>query len=546
VRAALARTPVQAALIFLLLLAAYLANGDILPGNDATASVRLAGKVVSQRKLVFTPEEDPFMFEWRLKTPKGEESATFHSWQSPLNHEPIRQVYERGDLSRPNPIYYLMRTRFPGVYANRYGLGAGLFAVPFVAAVYAFARDFYDRPSATLLWHATKVAVSCAVAASAVLLFLAALAYLRPGTAVWLALAYGLGTCVWSSSSQTLWQHGPMEFFLALGTYFLLQRERPRVTYWVGLSYALAFVCRPTAALVIVVIGATFLLRDRRALIRCLVGGLPVALLLAAYNLHYFGTLLVFGQVDVGAGAAGSAQAPTEISLIPAAMAAEGSLSSASRFFGASLGSGLAGILVSPSRGLLIFSPVLIAAFWGLVRIFRDARYSALRPVGLAAVALCLIVVRWRGWWGGWCYGPRLLTDAVTLLAFVAIPIAEEIRQRRVLAVAFAVCLSWSVAVQVIGAFAYDVTGWNARALFAVVVPGKERPLLFSDPAEARREAWATGGSIQTGNFSVDSYEANHRLWNIRDSQILYYFEHFWEARKLKRAAAEAFLFERG
>ena len=63
-RAALARTRVQAALIFLLLLVAYLANGDVLPGNDATANVRLAGKVVSKHKLVFTPEEDPFMFEW--------------------------------------------------------------------------------------------------------------------------------------------------------------------------------------------------------------------------------------------------------------------------------------------------------------------------------------------------------------------------------------------------------------------------------------------------------------------------------------------------
>ena len=172
-RAALARTRVQAALLFLLLLAAYWANGDILPGNDPIASVRLAGKLVSKHRLVFTPEEDPFMFDWHLRTPQGERHVHFHSWRSSVNGEPVRPAYERGDLSEPEANYYLMKTRYPNVYANRYGVGAALFAVPFVAAVYPFARDLYDRPSADILWFTSKLAASCAVAASAVLLFLA-------------------------------------------------------------------------------------------------------------------------------------------------------------------------------------------------------------------------------------------------------------------------------------------------------------------------------------------------------------------------------------
>jgi len=68
---------VQAALLFLLLLAAYWANGDILPGNDPIASVRLAGKLVSKHRLVFTPEEDPFMFDWHLRTPRVSGTCTF-------------------------------------------------------------------------------------------------------------------------------------------------------------------------------------------------------------------------------------------------------------------------------------------------------------------------------------------------------------------------------------------------------------------------------------------------------------------------------------
>ena len=548
VRAALARTRVQAALIFLLLLVAYLANGDVLPGNDATANVRLAGKVVSKHKLVFTPEEDPFMFEWHLKTPKGERRALFRSWRSILDGESIRRVYERGDLSAPEPFYYLMKTRYPGVYANRYGVGAGLLAVPFVAAVYPFARDLYDRPSAGILWFSAKVAVSCAVAASAVLLFLAALPWLRPGTAAWLALAYGLGTCVWSSSSQTLWQHGPMEFFLALGTYFLMQRERPRAAYWVGCSYALAFVCRPTAALAMAAAGMYFLVRDRRALLRWVAGGLPAALLLAAYNLHYFGTLFVFGQVSIGGAAEASAQLPAAFTLIPVAVAAPVTpVAAASRLFGTSLLEGMAGLLLSPSRGLLAFSPAIVFTFWGFVRVFRDSRFAALRPVALAALALFLVVARWFGWAGGWCYGPRLLVDAVTLLAFLAIPVAEEIRRRRALAAAFGVCLTWAVTVQFVGAFAYDIVGWNDRPFFVVKRAGEEKPLYFTNPDEARREVWARGGWVEQQKIDVTSGLGESRLWSIRDSQILYYFEHFFEARRLKqKIAIQEFLRDRG
>jgi hypothetical protein len=544
-RAALARTRVQAALIFLLLLAAYWANGDILPGNDPTASVRLAGKLVSKHRLVFTPEEDPFMFEWHLRTPQGERHAHFHSWRSSLNGEPIRRMYERGDLSKPEPKYYLMRTRYRDVYANRYGVGAALFAVPFVAAVYPFARDLCDRPSAGILWFTTKLAASCAVAASAVLLFLAALPWLRPKTAVWLALAYGLGTCVWSSSSQALWQHGPMEFFLALGTYFLLQRERPRAAYWVGLSYALAFVCRPTAAVAVVAAAIYYLVCDRRALLRFVAAGLPVALLLAVYNLHVFGTLIVLGQVNVGGGA--TAQAPAAFTLVPvAAAASEGSTATATQLFHTSLLQGLGGILISPSRGLLVFCPVVVFAFWGLVRVFRDSRFVALRPVGLAALALFLVVARWFGWTGGWAYGPRLLADAGTLLAFLAIPVAEEIRRSRTRAAAFGVCLAWSVAVQVVGAFAYDVTGWNERVLFVVTQPGKERPILFTTAEEARREVWAHGGSMEERKVNVDTREGQPRVWSIRDNQILYYVEHFLQARRLKQVAIEKFLKDSG
>ncbi|HEX7596841.1 MAG TPA: hypothetical protein VF518_01430, partial [Polyangia bacterium] len=450
------------------------------------------------------------------------------------NGEPVRLAYERGDLGNPSPHYFLMRTRQPGVYANRYGPGTGLFAVPFVAAVYPFARDLYQTPSAGILWYTAKVAACCAVAGSAVMLFLAALPFLRRGTAIWLALAYGLGTCAWSASSQALWQHGPTEFFLALGTFFLLRRERPCSAYWVGCSYALAFACRPTSALAGMAVAIYYLARDRKAFLRCVVGAAPAVLLLAAYNLHFFGKVMAFGQL--GEVVTAVLQIPVE-AVVGTAWAA-----SAGDLFHASMLNGIGGSLISPSRGLLVFSPVVMFVFWGLVRVWRDRRFAVLRPVGLAALLMCLVVARWHGWWGGWCYGYRLLMDSVTLMAFLAIPVAEEIRGSRILTAVFAVCLAWSVAVQFVGAFAYDVTEWNNRTLFAVNRPGEATPLLFTDLNEARREAWAKGGSVEEKKFDVNWGPGHARLWSVRDSQILYYFEHFFESRRKKQMASEAFL----
>jgi hypothetical protein len=81
--------------------------------------------------------------------------------------------------------------------------------------------------------------------------------------------------------------------------------------------------------------------------------------------------------------------------------------------------------------------------------------------------------------------------------------------------------------------------------LVEVKVQGGE-PLLFTDAGEASREAWARHGSTAKIRVSVDSGRGRQRLWSIRDSQILYYVEHFAEARTLKQAAIALFLRDEG
>jgi hypothetical protein len=143
--------------------------------------------------------------------------------------------------------------------------------------------------------------------------------------------------------------------------------------------------------------------------------------------------------------------------------------------FSGSLSAGLAGLTVSPSRGLFIFSPVMLVAAAGAIKVWRApltgdsgmaaarvdvlllARYSA-----LAVLAILLTYSKFIVWWGGHGYGPRYLTDAMPfaglLLGFGFLPgpavDSEPPVSARPLRFA-AVLLAVSIVVQGIGAFCW-------------------------------------------------------------------------------------------
>ena len=77
---------------------------------------------------------------------------------------------------------------------------------------------------------------------------------------------------------------------------------------------------------------------------------------------------------------------------------------------------GALGLLVSPSRGLLVFLQFLGFSGLGMVKTWLDARYHSLRPLTIATVAVMALQCKWFDWWGGWTYGYRPWLDTVPLL----------------------------------------------------------------------------------------------------------------------------------
>ena len=521
------RKHVAGAILFVVLFAAYVGDGDSLPGNDTTSNTYLAVTLLSTGSLSFTPDNQPALFNWILLRDGKSAHAHVRSWDDLADGRPARDLRKQGLICLPKAPYHLAKTARPEVYVSSYGIVTGLFALPFVASVYPFVPRLAERSA--LLWFLCKLAAAFAVAGSAWFLFLVAADHLRLATAVGLTLLYGLGTCVWSVSSQALWQHGPAEFFLAIGTFALFRRERGYAPFLAGAAYSLAFLARPSNSVVVLVGFGFFLITERRKVWRYLAGGLPFAVLFLAYNLYFFHRPIVLGQIN-----AITDRVQTATTSLPV-----------EALFKTSLLEGVAGVLVSPSRGLFVFSPILLISMWGCLRIWRDKRWLPLCAAIFAVLGLWFIAARWFGWWGGWCYGYRMVVDSAILLAFLAIPVAEMARQGWGRKTVLAVLALWSIGVQVLGVYAYDVNGWNNREGYEVAM-APVRPLYFDTAAEAHEYCRERGCTYKLVNRNVDEGRFHSRLWKIRDSEILYYLTNLEESHRRRARYWRDFLRNEG
>jgi hypothetical protein len=117
------------------------------------------------------------------------------------------------------------------------------------------------------------------------------------------------------------------------------------------------------------------------------------------------------------------------------------------------------GILVSPGRGLLIYSPVFIFSFVGMVMVWRERGHILLKYLSLAPFLSVILAAKWVIWWGGFSYGPRLLADITPILCLYLYQPFESAAGRRLLKfVLFGIC-GLSVSVHVLGAFGDG--SWN-------------------------------------------------------------------------------------
>lgn len=313
-----------------------------------------------------------------------------------------------------------------GRYYHFYPLGVPLITLPFVATMDTVLQplqpglgDWADKTlrsrvqrhflHADLLGASrlTQLLIACVlVAAATALLYLLAREWLPARWAVVLALLFAFAGPAWSTGSRALWMHGFS--MLLLTAAFLLLRRGGATSRWPSiLSGALlmfAFFVRPTNVVPLGLVALWLLWRHRSRTPWFALGCAPVCLLFAALHLQIYGALLpAYSQVR---------------------RAEEAGLS-----LGPHLPVALAGNLISPSRGLLVYMPVVLFSVVGLWRWWRrrEERDWALL-LGAIFATHYLLISFYEDWFGGHGYGPRYFADIAPLLcmplaAFLARPI---------------------------------------------------------------------------------------------------------------------------
>jgi len=288
-----------------------------------------------------------------------------------------------------------------------------------------------------------KLTASTLIAGAVVLSFFTARRTLPRHRALLVAGAVGLGTGLWSTASQTLWQTETAVFGLAMAL-LPFGARREDLSAWspivigLGLGIALTARLQLAPAVACLLVGTWMTKGARAALVSTAVVAALIVPLAFAYS-RWFGNPL-------GA--------------LPLTQEVNSRIHATGATFALSV-EGLRGLLISPSRGLLIFSPVVLVAAGGVRQAWNDGWRSPLRWCALALVAQYLVYGSYAVWWGGHTYGPRYLLEILPL----AVPLAAAALQDVGTFTRFAgtAALGWSVVVAATGAFCYPHDTWNTH-----------------------------------------------------------------------------------
>jgi hypothetical protein len=359
-----------------------------------------------------------------------------------------------------------------GHWYDSYPIGAKLLSAPFVLAAVGltklgsplFAKIHVDSPVIEGFIHGDYSAghpliemevASALLAIATVVIYFTARRFLEERPAILLALLYALATPAYSVGGRAIWQHTPSMLLLAIVILMLLKaEENPSLAAWAGLPVALSYTARPTDSLFVIVFTLYVALRFRPYLLRYLLLALPVAVIFVAYNYSIYHQILSpYYRSDLDG-------------IYPRNWS--------------KLAVGLAGNLISPSRGLLIYTPVFLFSIWSMIRAMWKTPLSGwLGGLVLAhwIAVSCFIAC----WWAGMCYGPRFFADLTPVFVLFLIPyFAQWSELSKAVRTAFVICTLIGLAMHLRGGWSAAVYQWNVDPLSVDQHP--ERNWEWKDP----------------------------------------------------------------
>lgn len=308
--------------------------------------------------------------------------------------------------------------RMDGHYYSVYPIGVPLMSVPFVYVIdksrtilFSLFPSYEKRVrkreqkttgelEVTDFYRDVELFIaSILIAITSVLMYLTGRCFLNKKYSFLSALIFAFCTSAWSTGSRALWQHGPTMLMLSITLYILLRaKEKPSLIQFASIPLMFSCVIRPTNILSLVFIAIYVFFQYRHYILKFFLWSLPIAIPFFFFNVSLYHTLLPGYYL------------PNRIG-------------GSSRFFEA-----LVGNLISPARGLFVFSPVLLLSLWGIVVKIRRRQFEKLDFTLLGIIILHWIVISSHpNWWGGWSIGPRYFSEMTPYFIYFLLPVLATI-----------------------------------------------------------------------------------------------------------------------
>lgn len=248
-----------------------------------------------------------------------------------------------------------------------------------------------------LLYALGKTSASFFSAVSVGLVYLAAKEFLKTKKALLITIFYALGTTTFSLSSQSLWQCAASQMFLSATIYFFVKGQRYRQALPLcGLFLGFATISRFSIAVIALLFTCYFIIFERKWFLRFIIFTLPSLIFLIWYQLTYPGNLFFYKYEGVGQIV--SIQNPL---------------------------TGLLGLLISPNKGILIYSPIFFFSILGIILAWVKKNRVFIFFSSTIIIYL-LFIGSWSIWHGGWSYGPRTLAEITPFTTVLLIPVLQN------------------------------------------------------------------------------------------------------------------------
>jgi hypothetical protein len=310
-----------------------------------------------------------------------------------------KSIVDSGSVSIPEDLgRYMGVTGTNGNYYSWYGIGQSALMTPF----YVIGKAVGMPEFIVSLFNPLISAITCVV----VFLFCVRLGYCNR-TAVIVTLMYGLGTIAWPQSKGPF-EH-PLETALIMLSIFLIHlhvgNKSNLKLILSAVLLGIAFITRvPTLLTIFPVLlyllfshirGKTLISFFKEAIIYGITL-VPFGIFFLCYNYVRFGDVFETGY----------SKSLNHLGIDT---------------FGTPLHVGLYGLILSPGKGFLLYSPIVILFILALKNFYKKNKGLTIAFLTLITAYL-LFHSKYYAWHGDWAWGPRRLT---VLTPFLMIPLAE-------------------------------------------------------------------------------------------------------------------------